>query len=271
MRERISASVRGMQTTTSITDSLAPNNTRTADQQHIEGPRLRVRMSVTSAPAIPILQHTPSSMSVQTAAASSSSGSGLHARLDPAAIASHPVRKQIIPGSPMPPSSSLVPDEFEGASADVSFASAADADADEDDEDEDDEEDEDDGGASRKRRGAAATAAPPPEVEHTLSKLTSHKNVTGCLILSRPEALVIRAEGPAFEPGGPGALERSDRLVKVVKMVRRVVDVMTREVAESDDGDDLGFVRIRTKKYEMLISPSEKYLLVVLQDPTILP
>ncbi|KAK0527403.1 hypothetical protein OC834_004429 [Tilletia horrida] len=215
-----------------------------------------------------------------TSASADSPAPSLHARLDPAAIASHPYRKQTIPGSPMPPSSSLLPDEFEAASADVTFASAAGGEDDEDDEDDDDDDEDEEGGTGARKRtgqgrgtgsGRKGGAAPPPEVEHTLSKLTSHKNVTGCLILSRPETLIIRAEGPAFEPGGPGALERSDRLVKVVRMVRRVVDVMTKEVAETDEGDDLGFVRIRTKKYEMLISPSEKYLLVVLQDPTIAP
>lgn len=29
--------------------------------------------------------------------------------------------------------------------------------------------------------------------------------------------------------------------------------------------DELSFLRIRTKRYEMMISPSEKYLLVVIQ------
>ncbi|CAD6884235.1 unnamed protein product [Tilletia controversa] len=205
-------------------------------------------------------------------AAGDSPAHSMHARLDPAAIASHPYRKQTVPGSPMPPSSSLLPDEYEGASADVTFASAADDDREDDDDQDDGGDDHGANGQRRDREGAGRKgAAPPPEVEHTLTKLTSHKNVTGCLILSRPETLVIRAEGPAFEPGGPGALERSDRLVKVVRMVRRVVDVMTKEVADTDETDDLGFVRIRTKKYEMLISPSEKYLLVVLQDPTIAP
>ncbi|KAE8229894.1 hypothetical protein CF326_g5121 [Tilletia indica] len=221
-------------------------------------------MSLSPSQPVSIMQ----SSSSQTGPSTDSSAPGLHARLDPAAIASHPYRKQTIPGSPMPPSSSLLPDEYEAASADVTFASAADDEGDEDDEDEDDDTDQKRIRSGGGRKGAAA---PPPEVEHTLSKLTSHKNVTGCLILSRPETLVIRAEGPAFEPGGPGALERSDRLVKVVRMVRRVVDVMTKEVTDTDEGDDLGFVRIRTKKYEMLISPSEKYLLVVLQDPTIAP
>ncbi|KAL9938886.1 hypothetical protein V8E36_002605 [Tilletia maclaganii] len=97
-----------MQTTASIiipTDSLQQHGQLLSTD--IEG---FFRMSVKSAPS-PILQHPPSSMSVQTAA-TFFSGGGPHARLDPAAIASHPVRKQIIPGSPMPPSSYLVPDDF---------------------------------------------------------------------------------------------------------------------------------------------------------------
>lgn len=31
--------------------------------------------------------------------------------------------------------------------------------------------------------------------------------------------------------------------------------------------DELGFLRVRTKKYEIMITPNDKYLLVVLQDP----
>lgn len=101
------------------------------------------------------------------------------------------------------------------------------------------------------------TVAPPPEVEATLSKLTSHKNVTGCLVLSRPEALIIRVGGKDFEPSGPGAHDRSERLRRVVRMVKNTVDTLGKSVGDVDEGDDLGFIRIRTKKYEMMISPSE--------------
>lgn len=99
--------------------------------------------------------------------------------------------------------------------------------------------------------------SPPAEVEATLSKLTAHRNVTGCLVLSRPDALVIRSGGAAFEPSGPGARERAERMRKVVKMVRETVEVVARQTEETEEGDELGFLRIRTKKYEMMISPSE--------------
>ena len=107
--------------------------------------------------------------------------------------------------------------------------------------------------------------SPPPEVEATLSKLTSHANVTGVLVLSRPEALVIRSGGAYFDPSGPGARDRAMRLKSVVEMVRNAVVGLERDIPKSETGDELTFLRVRTKKYEMMISPSEKYLLVVLQ------
>lgn len=111
--------------------------------------------------------------------------------------------------------------------------------------------------------------SPPPEVEATLAKLTAHANVTGVLVLSRPEALVIRSGGSYFEPSGPGASDRAVRLKNVVTLVRNAVLGLERDVPKAEDGDELSFLRIRTRRYEMMISPSDKYLLVVLQDPTV--
>lgn len=113
--------------------------------------------------------------------------------------------------------------------------------------------------------GPAPIPSSPAEVEATLTKLTSHANVTGVLVLSRPEALVIRSGGAYFEPSGPGARDRAMRLKTVVEMVRNAIVGLERDIPKSEPGDELSFLRIRTKKHEMMISPSEKYLLVVLQ------
>lgn len=78
------------------------------------------------------------------------------------------------------------------------------------------------------------TVAPPAEVEATLTKLTSHKHVTGCLVLSRPEALIIRSGGKDFEPSGPGAHDRSEKLRKVVKMVKVTMDTLSSGVSDLD-------------------------------------
>lgn len=124
------------------------------------------------------------------------------------------------------------------------------------------------GGETEAQSNSSASAAvpsPPPEVEATLTKLTAHANVTGVLVLSRPEALVIRSGGSYFEPSGPGANERAVRLKNVVNMVRNAIVGLERDVPKAEAEDELSFLRIRTKKYEMMISPSDKYLLVVLQ------
>ncbi|PWN97210.1 hypothetical protein FA09DRAFT_330842 [Tilletiopsis washingtonensis] len=83
---------------------------------------------------------------------------------------------------------------------------------------------------------SASAPSPPPEVEATLSKLTAHRNVTGCLILSRPDALVIRAGGAAFDPSGPGAHGRAEKLRKVTRMVRNVVACLGTEIPDTEEG-----------------------------------
>lgn len=78
--------------------------------------------------------------------------------------------------------------------------------------------------------------SPPAEVEATLTKLTSHANVAGVLVLSRPEALVIRSGGAYFDPSGPGARDRAIRLKAVVEMVRNSVQGLERDVPKTEMG-----------------------------------
>jgi len=84
---------------------------------------------------------------------------------------------------------------------------------------------------------SSSQPTPPPEVEATLTKLTSHKNVMGCLVLSRPEGLIIRSGGSMFEPTGPGARDRAERLRRIVRMVRNVNESLTKEVEMVGEGD----------------------------------
>ncbi len=35
-----------------------------------------------------------------------------------------------------------------------------------------------------------------------------------------------------------------------------------------DDTDELSFLRIRSKKHEIMVAPDKEYLLIVIQDPT---
>lgn len=76
--------------------------------------------------------------------------------------------------------------------------------------------------------------SPPAEVEATLTRLTAHHGVLGCLVLSRSDGLVIRSAGQMFEPSGPGARERAEALKKVVRLVKNCVGITGDEVKNVD-------------------------------------
>ncbi|KAJ1310772.1 hypothetical protein OPQ81_009293 [Rhizoctonia solani] len=99
----------------------------------------------------------------------------------------------------------------------------------------------------------------PPEIEYTLSRLSGHKNVRGVLLLASQGA-IIRHTGVAFE-GEQGR--------KYAIAVKKIVDCCSTNLEEvGEEGDELKFLRMRTKKHELMIYPDERYILVVLQDPS---
>ncbi|GAA5820783.1 hypothetical protein JCM11251_003158 [Rhodosporidiobolus azoricus] len=141
----------------------------------------------------------------------------------------------------------------------------------------------------------------PPEVEATLTRLTAHKNVQGVLILSRPLGHILRSAGTLFalppsaaraaavadadgnddtddrEKGEgkateeKGTMRNSEMALRYAKAAVGMVEAVGGEVAGlggEEDKDDLRFLRIRTRRHELMITPDEQYILVVVQDPT---
>ncbi|KAI6021703.1 hypothetical protein BKA83DRAFT_4286056 [Pisolithus microcarpus] len=108
-------------------------------------------------------------------------------------------------------------------------------------------------------------ATMPAELEQTLSMLSAHRSVLGYILLSRGEQVsIIRHSGVVFE---------GDQGKKYAAVIRRIVEsVQTglEEVSgEENEGDSIRFMRIRTKRHELMISPDQRYLLAVLHDPAI--
>ncbi|KAL5477018.1 NAA38_2 [Sanghuangporus weigelae] len=103
----------------------------------------------------------------------------------------------------------------------------------------------------------------PPELEQTLSMLSSHRTVLGYLLLSRTAPVkIIRHSGVVFEG------EQGRRYAAVVsKIVEAVHSGLESVGVDGADADELRFMRIRTKRHELMISPDERYLLAVLHDP----
>ncbi|KAJ6621763.1 hypothetical protein B0H10DRAFT_2015654 [Mycena sp. CBHHK59/15] len=109
----------------------------------------------------------------------------------------------------------------------------------------------------------APTSGMSPELEQTLSLLSSHRSVLGYMLLSRGHPVsIIRHSGVVFE--GEQGKKYASAIGRIVESVQSGL-----EEVHSDDGeaDEARFLRIRTKRHELMISPDERYLLAVLHDP----
>ncbi|WFD48868.1 hypothetical protein GLX27_003539 [Malassezia furfur] len=116
-------------------------------------------------------------------------------------------------------------------------------------------------------RGASVPAAgdAPDEAVRILTHLTQHRQVRGCVTLTASDCRVLWSGGAAFAPGATP--DGDAALARVVQFVRELLDVAHRNVGLFENDDELGLLRVRTKHYELLVTPSQKYVLVVVQEP----
>ncbi|KAJ7132925.1 hypothetical protein C8R46DRAFT_1131197 [Mycena filopes] len=115
--------------------------------------------------------------------------------------------------------------------------------------------------------GSPAPAPTPgmsPELEQTLALLSSHRAVLGYILLGRGHPVsIVRHSGVVFE--GEQGKKYAGAIGRIVESVQTGLE----EVHAGDgDADELRFLRIRTKRHEIMISPDDRYLLAVLHDPS---
>ncbi|KIK69677.1 hypothetical protein GYMLUDRAFT_34077 [Collybiopsis luxurians FD-317 M1] len=102
------------------------------------------------------------------------------------------------------------------------------------------------------------------ELEQTLALLSSHRSVLGYMLLSRGHPVsIIRHSGVIFD---------GDQGKKYAGVIARIVETIQSGLEEisggENEGDDVKFLRVRTKRHELMISPDGRYLLAVLHDPS---
>ncbi|KAJ7195522.1 hypothetical protein GGX14DRAFT_676918, partial [Mycena pura] len=109
-----------------------------------------------------------------------------------------------------------------------------------------------------------------PELEQTLSLLSSHRAVLGYILIGRGHPVsIIRHSGVVFE--GEQGRKYAAAIGRMVESVQAgLEEVHAGSVSASGDSDpeELRFLRIRTKRHEIMISPDNRYLLAVLHDPS---
>lgn len=92
------------------------------------------------------------------------------------------------------------------------------------------------------------------EVEETINRIKTHKGVVGIVVVNL-QNVPIRS---TLDLGT--TLAYSNIISQLTVKARSIV-------RDLDPTDDLGFLRIRSKRYEIMVAPDKEYVLIVIQDP----
>ncbi|XP_033997662.1 dynein light chain roadblock-type 2-like [Trematomus bernacchii] len=92
-------------------------------------------------------------------------------------------------------------------------------------------------------------------VEDTLKRIEAHKGVIGTIVVNT-EGIPIRT-----------TLDNSTT-VQYAGLLRHLAMMARSTVRNIDPQNDLTFLRIRSKKHEILVVPENDFLLIVIQNPS---
>ncbi|XP_028392044.1 dynein light chain roadblock-type 2 [Xenia sp. Carnegie-2017] len=94
------------------------------------------------------------------------------------------------------------------------------------------------------------------EVEETLKRIQAHKGVIGIIVVNQ-EGIPIRT-----------TLDNSTT-VQYSGLIHQLTAKARGTVRDIDPQNDLTFLRIRSKKHEIMVAPDKEYLLIVIQNPSV--
>lgn len=92
------------------------------------------------------------------------------------------------------------------------------------------------------------------EVEETLKRIQSHKGVLGIIVINQ-EGIPIRT-----------TMDNSTT-VQYAGLILELTAKARSTVRDIDPSNDLTFLRIRSKKHEIMVAPDKDYMLIVVQSP----
>eukprot|EP00741_Cyanophora_paradoxa_P017744 tig00000203_g17138.t1 len=92
------------------------------------------------------------------------------------------------------------------------------------------------------------------EVEETLKRISSHKGVAGILI--------VNTDGVAIRTNLDQALT-----AQYAALMTQLAAKARSAVRDLDPQNDLTFLRIRSKKHEIMVAPDKDFILIVIQNP----
>ncbi|KAK7915558.1 hypothetical protein WMY93_011319 [Mugilogobius chulae] len=93
------------------------------------------------------------------------------------------------------------------------------------------------------------------EVEETLKRIQSQKGVQG-IVIANSEGIPIKS-----------TLDNSST-VQYAALIHQLLLKARSTVRDIDPQNDLTFLRVRSKKNEIMIAPDKDYFLIVIQNPS---
>jgi len=94
------------------------------------------------------------------------------------------------------------------------------------------------------------------EVEETLKRISSHTGVLGTIVITN-DGIPIRSTMDSVVT------------VQYAALITQLASKCQSAVKELDATNDLTFLRIRSKKHEIMVAPDKDYFLIVVQNPSV--
>lgn len=92
------------------------------------------------------------------------------------------------------------------------------------------------------------------EVEETMKRIQSHKGVVG--------TIVVNVEGIPIK-----STMDNTTTVQYAGLISQLSDKARTVIRDLDPTNDLTFLRIRSKKHEIMVAPDKEFILIVVQNP----
>lgn len=108
-------------------------------------------------------------------------------------------------------------------------------------------------------------------IDDTLERIQKHKGVDAVFILNtdgRPAKSLINFND-GVHPARPAKIENYDEIERYAAALSQFTDKCRSVIRDIDPQNDLKFVRVRSKKHEIMVSPDKDFYLAAIQDMTI--
>jgi dynein light chain roadblock-type len=95
------------------------------------------------------------------------------------------------------------------------------------------------------------------EIEDTFNRINNHKGVRGIII--------VNSDGIPIKT----TIEDGNLSTQYAQLITSLAAKARHVVRDLDPTNDLTFLRIRSKKYEIMVAPEKEFILIVIQEPAV--